>query len=199
MLSARQPHRRRQDGLVLVIALIVLVLVSLGSLALMRSVDTTTLVAGNLAFQQATTRTSDTGVERAIDILSQKAIDGTLNTTDTSNGYIATMTATDSPSSGQSWQAFWQSSLEASSVNMGDDGFGNQVKFVIHRLCANALPPSAGGQCVYSPNASAATGNGEEAGGVALSGGTSKVYYRITVRVTGPRRTETYVQAHVAM
>lgn len=198
MLNIAQPPKRgRQQGMVLVMALIVLVLVSLSGLALMRSVDTTTLVAGNLAFQQAATRASDTGVERAIaNVLTPKAVADLLNANDTSNGYFATLA---NPSPTQTWQAFWQASLDANSVDMGEDQFGNQVKFVIHRLCANALPPSAGGQCVASPNASAATGNSEEANAIQLQGGSNKVYYRITVRVSGPRRTESYVQAHVSM
>lgn len=204
MLSRRRPMnrlsgRRPQQGLVLVIALIVLVLVSLGGVALMRSVDTATLVAGNLAFQQAATRASDTGVERAIAVLQQKASDGSLDSNDTTNGYLATMRSTDSPATGQSWQAFWNSNLSGSAFDMGTDQFGNQVFFVIHRLCANASPPSSGGQCVTSPSTTTATGNSEEAGQIQLQGSSGRVYYRITVRVAGPRRTESYVQSHVSM
>ena len=50
-------HRRRrtraQQGVILFIALIVLVAMSLAGIALMRSVDTNVLIAGNLAFRQA--------------------------------------------------------------------------------------------------------------------------------------------------
>jgi Tfp pilus assembly protein PilX len=199
--STRSPgHRGRQSGLVLVIALIVLVLLSLGALSLMRSVDTATLVAGNLAFQQSATRASDTGVEAAIAVLALKAVNPSdLNDNDPTNGYVATMRSTDSPAAGQSWQSFWQSNLNDSSFTMPVDQFGNTVQYVIHRLCANTLPPSSGGQCVSSPSTTVASGNSEEAGQIQLQGSSSRVYYRITVRVSGPRRTESYVQSHVSL
>lgn len=191
-----------QRGMVLVVALIVLVLVTLGALAVMRSVDTTTLLTGNLAFQQASLRASDTGVEAAITMLQTKAasvgsVD--LNSNDSSNGYFATLQSTDSPSAGQSWRAFWAANLDSNSVTMPTDQFGNTVQYVVHRLCTNAQAPTAGGQCVSSAGAATTTGNAEEAGQLQLQGSNSRIYYRITVRVTGPRRTESYVQTHVAM
>jgi Tfp pilus assembly protein PilX len=50
---------------VLFIALIVLVAMTLAGIAIMRSVDTATLIAGNLAFKQGTVQSSDNGVEQA--------------------------------------------------------------------------------------------------------------------------------------
>ena len=46
-----------QRGLVLFFALIALVAMSLAALALVRSVDTSTLISGNLAFRQAVSYT----------------------------------------------------------------------------------------------------------------------------------------------
>ena len=57
--------RRAQQGVILFIALIVLVAMSLAGIALMRSVDTNVLIAGNLAFRQANTALGDVGVEAA--------------------------------------------------------------------------------------------------------------------------------------
>ena len=57
--------RRAQQGVVLFIALIILVAMTLAGIALMRSVDTNVLIAGNLAFRQANTMYADTGVEAA--------------------------------------------------------------------------------------------------------------------------------------
>ena len=51
----------RQGGVVLMIALIILVALTLGGIALVRSVDTTNLISGNLAFQQAATRAGEAG------------------------------------------------------------------------------------------------------------------------------------------
>lgn len=212
MLTAHLPLSRpasrvgrpasRQRGMVLVVSLIVLVLVTLGALAVMRSVDTATLLTGNLAFQQASLRASDTGVEAAITMLQTKAasvgsVD--LNTNDSSNGYFATLQSSDSPAANQSWRAFWTANLNASSVTMPVDQLGNTVQYVVHRMCANAQPPTSGGQCVSAAGTATTVGNAEEAGQLQLQGNNSRIYYRITVRVTGPRRTESYVQTHVAM
>ena len=190
--------RARQQGMVLLVALVVLVAITVAGIGMMRSVDTATLVSGNLAFQQAATHAADKGVEQAIAMLRQKLADDTLDTSDNTNGYFASLRSTDNPAPGQSWQAFWQQSLAAAAYDAGEDGLGNRLFFVVHRNCANEQPPGAGGQCVASPAVMKAGGNSEEAGEVQLQS-VSQIYYRITVRVTGPRRTESYVQTHVAM
>ena len=64
--SMRQwPGRSRQRGVVLFIALIVLVAMSLAGIAIMRSVDTGNLIAGNVAFQQGTLASADRGIDDA--------------------------------------------------------------------------------------------------------------------------------------
>ena len=69
--SSLQPSRRgRQRGVVLIIALIALVIMTLAALAMIRSVDTSNLIAGNMAFQQAATHSGDSGIEAAITWLS---------------------------------------------------------------------------------------------------------------------------------
>ena len=58
-----------QRGLVLFFALIALVAMSLAALALVRSVDTSTLISGNLAFRQAATTSADGGVENSVAVM----------------------------------------------------------------------------------------------------------------------------------
>src|SRR5256714_7192687 len=53
----------RQRGIVLFVALIVMVALSLAAIALIRSVDTTTTVIGNLAFRQASILPANMAVE----------------------------------------------------------------------------------------------------------------------------------------
>ena len=57
--------RAGQAGVVLMMALIVLVAMTLAGIALVRSVDTSNIIAGNLAFKQAATNSGDTGIEAA--------------------------------------------------------------------------------------------------------------------------------------
>lgn len=194
----RRIGRAAQRGLVLLVALIVLVAITVAGISMIRSVDTATLVAGNLAFQQAATHAADKGIEAAMTMLRDKQTAGGLDAHDNTNGYFASMRDTDSPAAGQSWQAFWRDSLEATAFDVGEDQFKNHVYFVVHRLCANPQPPGSGGMCVASPTVTRAQGNSQEAGELQLESA-SQIYYRITVRVSGPRRTESYVQSHIAM
>jgi type IV pilus assembly protein PilX len=166
---------------------------------MIRSVDTATLVSGNIAFEQAATYAADKGIEQALKMLIDKQGAGALDTNDPSNGYYASLRSTDNPSGSQSWQAFWDATYNANnSVVLPTDQFANTVSFVVHRECANPKPPGSGGLCVASPRVTTSSGNAQEAGEVELQAA-SQIYYRITVRVSGPRRTESYVQSHVAL
>jgi len=200
----RTPHasiaHAKQRGVVLIIALIVLVAMTLAGIALMRSVDTSNLIAGNLAFQQAATRSGDTGIETAINFL-QGATSATLEADSPGNGYAANGSdVARSPTAGQSWNAYWLATLNARKFDMNNgaaDAAGNKVSYVIDRMCNNAGGKTSGASCVASPVVTAATGNNE--GPEIQLNAPSVVYYRITVRVAGPRNTVSYVQAIVSM
>jgi len=58
-------YRNKQQGVVLVIALIALMAISLAGVALMRSVDTSNVVSGNIAFNEAAIQMADIGAEQA--------------------------------------------------------------------------------------------------------------------------------------
>ncbi|MGB9093633.1 MAG: hypothetical protein WCB93_05930, partial [Gallionella sp.] len=68
-IGNRHRHAYRQRGVVLFFALIALVVMSLAAVALIRSVDTSTMIAGNIAFKQAATTSGDGGIEGAITAL----------------------------------------------------------------------------------------------------------------------------------
>jgi Tfp pilus assembly protein PilX len=70
-----------QSGVVLIIALIVLVAMTLAALALVRSVDTNNLIAGNMAFQQAAKHSADAGVEAAATWLKANSTGSVLDST----------------------------------------------------------------------------------------------------------------------
>jgi hypothetical protein len=69
-LKSGRGHAAKQRGVVLFFTLIALVVMSLAAVALIRSVDTSTMIAGNLAFRQSGTSSTDTGMEAAIGWLS---------------------------------------------------------------------------------------------------------------------------------
>ena len=203
-----QPSRQR--GVVLMIALIMLVAMTLGGIALVRSVNITNIIAGNLAFQQGATNSGDTGIEVAINWL--EANNGvTLYWSTAAQGYSATR---QDPGAGQSWDAFWRASLFARAVTLNPavpgafmaytasapNAAGNTVSYSIQRLCVGeGLAPSNAGAGCSQPPATISTGSSSKgAGVVALTYG-SQVYYRITSRIAGPRNTVSYVQAIVAL
>src|SRR5665647_88236 len=90
--AMRKKTSVKQHGVVLFIALIALVVLSLAAVALIRSVDTNTLIAGNLAFKQSATISADSGLETAITWLGNQA-SATLEADSAAAGYYATSTA----------------------------------------------------------------------------------------------------------
>ena len=62
------PARGPQKGVSLFISLVTLVIITLAGIALLRSVDTGALVAGNLAFKDATMQATSIGMEEAAKI-----------------------------------------------------------------------------------------------------------------------------------
>lgn len=199
MLTPTQPQRR-QDGAVLLIALIMLVAMTLGGIALIRSVYTSNLVAGNLSFQQAAVMASDRGVEAAVKWLENNNTSTNLHGDNTAAGYFASRIGSN-PATGQSWDDFWNDVLRPVGVKaLPADalGSGNTVEYVIHRLCDNKTSPTGGNPCALSPNTVGARGNDKGAGVVGLQYN-NQVYYRITVRVAGPRNTVSFTQAVVAL
>jgi hypothetical protein len=97
------------------------------------------------------------------------------------------------------WPTLWANSIAPNIAAAQTDDLGNAIEFAIHRQCLNAAPPNAGGGCVAAPGQPTSLGSSEDSNDIQVNGDPGRVYYRITVRVTGPRRTESYVQVHVAM
>jgi len=191
------PSRAR--GAVLFIALIVLVAMTLAGIAIMRSVDTTTLIAGNLAFKQGTIQSSDIGIESGFQWL--LANRPALNNTDLAKGYYSAR-----PAGSLNWNdpATW-----ASAVTVGTDAAGNTISYVIHRMCDCSNTPyngtCAGGApqfCALDAPVGVAPPPTQGDSFVVGAPGyleDPKPYYRITVRAQGPRNTASFVQAMVAM
>lgn len=199
-----------QRGLVLVLALIVLAAMSLAAVGLMRGVLGSNRVAGNLAYQQAALQAADVGVETAIAWLEQKTAQlAQANPPTPANVLWAATTVAggelynyvptrSDPAPNQTWEAFWQTLAAANQVNaLPPDAAGNQVSFVIHRLCANAGDPTAS-RCESAPQLPSAIQNSSKSSSLKLKQA-SQVYYRITVRVQSVRNATSFIQTMVAI
>ena len=211
-MTARPVHPHCH-GAGLVVALVVLVVMSLGALALVRAVATGLLVSGNFSFRQAAVFAAEAGSEAAIDWLSVRVATTELFSDQVAAGYYASLPNGISLSgftdAGTRAYIDWDDDQCASRVNttclsaspeLPIDAAGNRVRYVIHRLCrTNGRPDAATNSCLLFRSAQGASSNRGQ-----LSYGASKrfnasdtVYFRITVYVRGPRNTTAFVQTLV--
>lgn len=198
---------RKQQGVVLLIALIVLVAMTLASVAMVRSVDTSTMIASNLAFKQSGMASGDAGVNAAVTWLNANG--GALQNDMASSGYYASsQDCLDLTGNGAvptnctpPFTAFdWNQS--GASMTLPTDAAGNSVSYVIHRLCS-AAGALNGASCTLAQTERTGSGTGAarqmrnyQPG--AWSTVSSIGYYRITVRIVGPRKNVSFVQAVVS-
>ncbi|WP_306603203.1 hypothetical protein [Azonexus sp.] len=177
----RLAGKKRQQGAVLLLALIALVAMVIGALSMFRSLDSATGVAGNIGFRQQGVAVTDVGVEVAMNWLAGAA---DLENNHAGNGYYATHSfgLTDGDILTLNW--------DANALKLADQN-GFQMWLVIHRLC-NEIGPPTPGRCPESGN----TINQESVkiGPGSLATGGISALYRITVRALGPRRSESIVQ-----
>ncbi len=191
----------RQKGVVLFIALIVLVAMTLAGLALVRSVDTSNIIAGNLAFKQSTTQAADVGIEVAVSALPTiiaTTLDSVVTSVAPGASYLYYPTRRVDDAKGVPTTTEYTASAGAgtainwSSVPIASTVAGNEVKIVIDRLCRGPAPVTdLEGQCFSEPG----LGGGSKKAGAVVFSGTTTVYYRVTARVSGPRNTVSIVQA----
>jgi Tfp pilus assembly protein PilX len=214
MSTPRIPARSHQQGLVLFISLIVLVIMTLAGIAMIRSITTSTQVANNLSLRQGTTAAADVALETARQWLI--AISGTspatLNADSAANGYSATNTVSPiNPNNGTQWRTgsnwVWVATTctprpctpaampQATSTATVTNANGFSASYLIQRSCSNAAAPSLVIDTV------AATGNPcnlVKACPNCLKEKTSfNVNYLITVRIQGPKNTVSFYQASI--
>jgi type IV pilus assembly protein PilX len=187
---------RRQKGIVLLVALTVLVAMSLAGVALIRSVDNTVVIAGNLAFKQSSLQVADRGSLDAITwLVAQNAIvPPVLNNDNNGMGYYSAR-----PPVEPDWfdDNTWAGAI---TTNGGlPDSSGNKVKYLIHRMCTvpGAAPGVGNQQCglFFPPTVRQDTSS--KAVGSFKYEGSHQLYYRVTTRVEGPRNNVTIVQTNV--
>lgn len=187
----------RQDGVVLFISLIVLVAMSLAGIALMRSVDTATMVTGNLAMKQSSVHSSQLAIAEAAQWLSANSAGSGLYSSNPGAGYFAS-----APQIEPDWfkASTWDGGQAAVANGGAPDAAGNKIRYMIHRLCTetDAAHNGNGGsgaanQCArYFPTES--TSGGSMKAGAENFLGKPEIFYRLTVRVDGPRGTVTIAQ-----
>jgi Tfp pilus assembly protein PilX len=214
---------RQQRGISLIVVLIGLVIISFAAVALLRSTDTATLIAGNLGFKKAALASGDAGTEVAITFLNNSAAGTTLHQDIAASGYYSTsrdacdLTGSRTPNATNDdvdWSGLNnpQPACNETSFSAGTPAgatAGYTVSYVINRMCnaagnpgsvlaADGVTPMVCSSADAAAGGSGSTQVGPDYSGYAFSG-SSKTYYRITTRITGPRNTVRYTQAFVVL
>jgi len=200
LMIKNSPTKKSQNGLVLFIALIALVAMSLAAAALIRSVDSGVLVAGNLAFKQSAIMSAETGIARAYRFINESG-DAALQASN--GGYFANLDGLlfETPASLND-EANWANAIVID--NDLYDRSRNVTHIILQRMCRAAGPVTQENCLVGTGNSAAnsmgAKSEGGGAGGGAFGGqkgGADAVVYRATVRVTGPKNTVSFLQAFI--
>lgn len=184
----------RERGVVLFVALIVMVAMSLAAIALVRSVDTTNRAIGNLAFRQAAIQPAALAVEDAAQALFL----------DQNKANAVLIADKDADLAAWNYYASWQKTDDTNGIpgklqkksnfdltrTLTDDA-GNEIRYVIERMCVQAGPPLVDNCDLMPPKQTPGqTTNKENAVKLARV-----PFYRVTVRVDGPQNTVSFVQA----
>jgi hypothetical protein len=195
------PFPHREHGVVLFVALLVMVALSIAGVALLRSTDAATAVTGNLVLKQAASLAVDRGIERAINAVWEAApmldrtqhapaqnfyacIRGSTGACMAANGIVPKIPDLLLSVNGCSGAGL------ASGLLANDDA-GNRSCYVIERMCL-APGPAIRSNCNLATGALGADPGTEHYVGLIRPG---DAFYRVTVRVEGPRNTVTYAQA----
>lgn len=215
MMRAMPVHQR---GLSLLFAMLALVALSLGTIALVRSANTGAMLVGNLGFQQEATAAADSAVQQAISVLNAQlsASSNSLGSDQQSIGYYAThddlIDVTGGQLSSSSRELVrWDDDYCDTQQNFASCAFtpvamssinGNTPSYVIFRMCDREGDPTADStiNCARPLTTSTASGTNEVRDYNAGAGTSSSVatpYYRIVVRVVGARNTNSYTETIV--
>ena len=169
---------RKEKGASLIIVLVLLSVMLLGIASLARMGDASSLVAGNVAQNEAALNASEVGISEAY-----AALDA-LTTPDASaeGWYFATKQTDDNAGlpTGITWSSMRSKTVGACTV-----------RYLVERLCSVTPVTDYNNQCALKK---AYAANSVKTGVEELES-TAGVQYRITVNVTGPKDLNTFVQA----
>jgi Tfp pilus assembly protein PilX len=208
--------RRSQQGVVLLIALIMLVALTMSGIALFRQVGTGVIIASNLTFKSAALAASDRGIETARTWLVNSGanlqqaslangyypawcntvINASNNPDADGNGTIDDCKTSPPPSTFAPLTFNWANSV----LVTADDGNGNAIRYVIHRLCR--IPGSLNftnddgipQECVTLGSSTTGSTKGSVGYGGGALANTQQPYFRVTSQTTGPKNTVVYSQ-----
>lgn len=203
----RQLGSGRQRGVVLAVVLVVLVVMMLGSVSLLNSVDTSALLSGNIGFKRDSINSAGGGLNRAFEAMKSANFQKYQDSVAGCPPPAATGTAC---TAAGEWAKlnFYPRILETDESGIPliiknktqfDAKFkiapvkvnGNEMRFLIERMC-ETYGPSSKVTCVLSTESPLGGDKWAD-----KPGSTASPVYRVTVRTDGVRNSQTYVQWNV--
>jgi len=194
---------RRERGVVLIFTLIILLILTIGAVALMKSMNISMFSAGNLAFRQDLVNQGDQAIATVVnDFLTggPLVLSSTTNFNVPAYNYSATMLPNNPQgvpnillASDSTFQASWTApDITAPSYTVGSatESPGVTMRYIIDRLCVTGTVEATSSGCVQSTAAPTGGSNKDPSG----LGSPSATVYRISVRVSGPRNTQAFLQ-----
>ncbi|MBH1961512.1 MAG: hypothetical protein I8H82_02770 [Rhodocyclales bacterium] len=210
-----QAKIQAQRGVVLLLALIMLIAMTLAGIVMYRQIGSGLIIARNLGFKRTAAVAADRGIEAARAWLVDPAqtaasleqgnvaagyypgwCNTSLNASDIpdadNDGIPDNCGTTPAPSEFDPLTYNWTNSAVATN----DDGAGNEVRYVIHRMCqVPGAINAAGQQCVTIGSTLAGGSHSAASYGSQPLSNTFQPYFRVTTRVQGPTNTMVYTQA----
>jgi type IV pilus assembly protein PilX len=179
----RRAGNRGQRGVTILVVLILLSVMLLGGLALSRMAGAGTLVAGNVMMKERALQASEVGINTAY--ANVRSLSTSQLGSDTGGWYFAAERTPDADGlpSGVDWS---DTGAAGPSIDVG----GFTVRYVVERICSTAAPADVAGECLLKMVDIPV----KDASGLTPP---MAQQFRVTVRVTGPKDTRTYVQALV--
>jgi Tfp pilus assembly protein PilX len=197
---------RSQRGAVILFALIALVVLLIGTLALMRSMNTSLFTSGNFGFKRDLTNQSERAMNTVLDAVQAGGAlvtEAARQASNTASNYSATVLPVNPegvPDALLTDAAFATVGVSGNDITLSD--MGVTVRYVVDRLCVAAGPASpdactlSGDQLPDGSSESELLRAEDSGSGVPpiASPVSLQVVYRVSIRVTGPRRTQSFFQ-----
>jgi type IV pilus assembly protein PilX len=183
----------RQRGVVLIFALLVLLILAIGSVAVLRSVNNSLTSSGNLAFHRDLVNQAELAVANVMTEFKTNALP--LGGVTTASLVGANYSAQALPTNAQGVPtALLDDTIFATVGTAANDLVGAtpdvKIRYVIDRLC-NAAGGASSPHCVQS---SALPTGGSTPNLTSALLPPSATVYRVSVRVSGPRQTQAFLQ-----
>ncbi len=187
---------KRQQGVILPITLIALLVLMIASVALIRSTETNLLIAGNLGFKRDLINQAERTAPTIKTLFETGALqDQALRLDDAlDQNYLASMQASNQSGIPNTLLDVAGFDSQYSSNNIVDTDAQVTIRYLIDRMCLSTGAVTVT-KCVTSASGSDTGGDAMNLSGSGKATGNDLPVYRLSIRITGPRNTEAFLQS----